>query len=313
MLRLLCSGLASLLLLALIADRPAAAAEPEKPAAAPDGKDEEDKPLTPEELAKINARVVELIKQLASDDWAKREEATTALIAIGNPAVPALEEAAKSPDAETATRAAEALQKIKGAPKRRKKKFDPNCTDGYQAVYEGREHVQTFKATTDKLDFLRIRTARTINNPMADLTISLRESGKENAEALATATASSTEVTRFYRWFTMELKAEKLEKGKTYELVFTSGAAKSSPWLVNCFYRDAYPDGEYRELADGKPVKSEKRYDLVFELGAGEDKTTSVPKGTDLTKKDEHFGVGPDGTDLYQDPPKVPVEEGGAL
>ena len=291
----------------------ALAGEPDKPVRPAGGEEEPEKQLTPEELAKIKARTAELIKQLSSDEWAKREEASKELAAIGEPALPALEEAAKSPDPETSARAGEVAQKIKSAPKRRKKKLDPNGTDGYQLVHEGREQVQTFKAPGDKLEMIKIRAARTMNNPMTDLTVVLRESGKADAEPLATATASSTEVTRFFRWFTMEFKAEKLEKGKTYELVFSSAANKGTPWLVNCFYRDAYPDGEHREMADGKAVKSDRKFDLVFEVAAGDDKATSVPKDTDLSKKDEHFGVGPDGTDLYQDPPKIPLEEGGAL
>jgi hypothetical protein len=304
MIRLLLAALAISLLALALAVSPPLAGEPEKPA----------KPAAGEELAKIKARVAELIKLLGSDEWAKREEASKELATIGSLAEPALEEAAKSNDPETSLRAAEVLQKIKSAPKRRKKKFDPNATDGYQLVCDGREQVQTFKATGDKIEFLKIRAARTINNPAAELTVSLRESGaKADAEPLATGSADNLQVTRYYRWFTMEFKAEKLEKGKTYELVFSSKTGKDSPWLVNCFYRDAYPDGEHRELADGKPVKSDKKFDLVFEALGGDDKFTSVPKDVDLSKKDEHFGIGPDGTDLHQEPPKIPLDEGGAL
>ncbi len=288
------------------------AGEPDAPPPPAAGEDEGEKPPSAEELARIKARVAELVKQLGNEEWAKREEATDALVELGEHAEPALEEATKSKDAEVSTRAADALRKIRSAPKHRKKKVDPNATDGYQPVYEGVEQVQTFKAPADKIDTVRIRAARTFNNPAADLTVSLRESGKE--EALASAEVSLQQVTRFYHWYTLELKAEKLEKGKTYELVFASITGKESPWLINSFYRDAYPDGEHREVRDGKPVKSIRKCDLVFEALSGDDKATSVPKDVDLSKKDQHFGIGPDGIDLQQKPvQQAPLEQGGAL
>jgi hypothetical protein len=300
----------------------AAAGEPGKaePAGAPAG-EEVQKPPSPEELAKLQARVAELIKQLGHDEWAKREEATKALVEIGAAAETALEEAAKSKDPEISARAAEALKKIKGSLKRRSKKVNPNCTDGYQPVHEGIRLVQTFKAPAEAIESLRLRAARTINMPGQNLTVELREPGKDKEAALASGKADAglidnvgqRTLTRYYQWITVELKAEKLEKGKTYQLVLTAEAAKDVPWLLNCFYRDAYPDGELTVTRDGKPVESKLKFDLVFEVLSGkEDKASSVPKGTDLSGKEDHFGLGPDGTDLHQPPPEAQPVEGGA-
>lgn len=59
------------------------------------------------------ARIKELIKELGHDVFEKREEAGKQLVQIGKPAVPALQEATKSDDAEVAERAAKALEQIK--------------------------------------------------------------------------------------------------------------------------------------------------------------------------------------------------------
>jgi len=296
----------------------AAAGEPGKaePAGAPAG-EEVQKPPSPEELAKLQARIAELIKQLGHDEWAKREEATKGLVEIGQVAESALEEAAKSKDPEVSSRAAEALKKIRGNPKRRSRKINPNGTDGYQPVYEGVRLVQTFKAPAEALESVRLRAARTLNLPGQNLTVELREPGKDKEAALASGKAEASLIdnlgqrtlTRYYQWITIELKAEKLEKGKTYQLVLASDASKDVPWLLNSFYRDAYPDGELTVTRDGQPVESKLKFDLVFEALSGKEaKATSVPKDLDLSGKEDHFGVGPDGTDLHQPPPEPPAD-----
>lgn len=202
-------------------------------------------------------------------------------------------------------------------------KVDPNCTDGYQVVCEGLVQVQTFKAGAEKLDAVRFRAARTHDHPAGDLVVELREPGKEaplTRGAVYTDSptrgplppgAKPANVTRFYRWMTVEIKAAGLEKGRTYELVFSSPkSVKGAPWLVNCFYRDAYPDGEHRQAEDGKAGKPDG-FDLVFEATSGEDKVASAPAGTDLSRKDEHYGVGPDGGDLKR--PGDGVDDRGAF
>ena len=300
----------------------AAGGEPAKPGpAGPPAGEQAEPPPSPEELAKLQARVAELIKQLNNDEWAKREEATKGLVEIGQAAETALEEAAKSKDPEVSSRAAEALRKIKSNPKRRSRKINPNGTDGYQPVYEGVRLVQTFKAPADTLESVRLRAARTLNLPSQNLTVELREPGKDKEAALASGKAEAALIdnlgqrtlTRYYQWITIELKAEKLEKGKTYQLVLASEASKDVPWLLNSFYRDAYPDGELTVTSDGKPVESKLKFDLVFEALSGKEaKATSVPKDLDLSGKEEHFGVGPDGTDLHQPPPEPPAADGAA-
>jgi len=88
------------------ADAPKPAAEQPAPApkAAP--------PAAPETPAKAPAaeppkgdRAAGLIEQLGSTDYAKREAATKELAAMGKEIIPALEKAAKDPDAERAGRA----------------------------------------------------------------------------------------------------------------------------------------------------------------------------------------------------------------
>jgi hypothetical protein len=66
------------------------------------------------------ALIERLIKDLGSDDFDVREKATTALTVIGRPALPYLEEALKSPDAEIARRAKDLATDIKqGAAEKR--------------------------------------------------------------------------------------------------------------------------------------------------------------------------------------------------
>lgn len=59
-------------------------------------------------------RVAELVKQLGDAAFDKREAAQRELETIGAPAIPALTEATKSSDPEVATRATEALTRIRG-------------------------------------------------------------------------------------------------------------------------------------------------------------------------------------------------------
>ena len=302
-------GLGIAMLTAWPAPGPAAEpAKPEAPAAEPPAPAAAD-------AGKLKARIAELVAQLGDKEWAKREAAGEQLLEIGRAAEAAVAEAAAGKDPEAATRAAELLKKLKALPER--KPLDPNCTDGYQLVYGDRTLVQTFKAPAEKLDAVRFRLARTWTVPADDLVVELREPGKP--EPLATAAfytdwldwtgkpegAKSAKVNRFFKWVAADLKAAKLEKGKTYELAWRSEKSEErAPWLINCFYRDTYPDGEQSLVRDGQPVKSERKCDLVFEVLAGEAKVGSAPKDADLNKKDEHFGLGPDGVDRRGKPPE---------
>jgi HEAT repeat protein len=58
------------------------------------------------------ARARELIKQLGDDSFDVREKASQELAALGRPALPALTDATKSPDAEVARRAADCVRQI---------------------------------------------------------------------------------------------------------------------------------------------------------------------------------------------------------
>ena len=65
--------------------------------------------------ADLKARIDKLVKDLGADEWAARENASKELLAIGKPALPALKEAAKSKDAEVASRAKDLIEKVEGS------------------------------------------------------------------------------------------------------------------------------------------------------------------------------------------------------
>jgi hypothetical protein len=182
-------------------------------------------------------------------------------------------------------------------------------TDGYMPVAGEVRHVQTFKATGPTISEIRLRLARPEQVPEDDLFLEIREPGK--AEPLAKGTipvewrergpkVKDKAVLRYYQWFTAKIEAKGLEKGRTYELVISSpDSFESMPWLVNCFYRDTYPDGEYRRERAGKPIipRPGTKFDLVFSLSSEGGEITSVPRGLQLEAQ-EHFGLGHDGKDL---------------
>ncbi len=60
----------------------------------------------------VAAQVAEQIRMLASDKIAEREAAFKKLVAIGEPAIPALREAFANPEAEISTRARELVATI---------------------------------------------------------------------------------------------------------------------------------------------------------------------------------------------------------
>src|SRR5437660_1272196 len=68
--------------------------------------------LLPAEAAAPPDGAPRLVEQLGSDEFAKREQATQALEAIGQAALPALRKAARSPDLEVRRRAEALLRKI---------------------------------------------------------------------------------------------------------------------------------------------------------------------------------------------------------
>ena len=68
--------------------------------------------LTPQIPETLNKDIAHLIELLNNDDWLTREKATEELMAIGEPAIPALKEAQKSPEPEVRMRANLILKKI---------------------------------------------------------------------------------------------------------------------------------------------------------------------------------------------------------
>jgi hypothetical protein len=65
--------------------------------------------------AATDADIERLIRQLGSDEFAEREEATRGLEAVGEPALPALRKAAAAGDAEVRLRASALVRKLGGA------------------------------------------------------------------------------------------------------------------------------------------------------------------------------------------------------
>lgn len=63
----------------------------------------------------LKAKIEHLVKQLGHEDFQKREQAMEELVKIGEPALKALKEAAKSDDPEVVWRAKEAIKRIKSS------------------------------------------------------------------------------------------------------------------------------------------------------------------------------------------------------
>jgi hypothetical protein len=254
----------------------------------------------------LEARILALVKQLAHEDFDKREAAGKELLKIGRPAKPFLAEASKDKDVERAVRAADLLAQLARIPD--PQSIDPNCTNGWMAVQAGTVQIQTFKPAEDlEVETLRFRAARTANTPFQALQVELRAAdAKEDAEPLMSRSfeqqwdedGKTKGVTRYMNWFEVKAKEPvKLEKGKLYRLVFSSEAGKSTPWLVNCFYRDTFKTGEHL-VREGAKESSLGKYDLVFQLCSKDAvKLTSAPEKADLDKK-ELFGLRHDGVDI---------------
>ncbi len=272
--------------------------------------------MSPEETAKIKARVAELVRQLSHDEWSQREAASEELRKIGVLALDALTEAAAgSKDPEVVSRAKTLLRRIRAS---MPQKVDPAGTNGLQLVYRGVEQLQTFLAPANKIETVRVRLARTTNVPTDSLRIDLRTPERDGGKVLGTAIVRPNwtddkgvqrSVTGFFSWIAVDLKAEQVKKGGTYELIFSSATSKDAPWFVNCFYRDTYAGGEHRQRADGKTAALGK-FDLVFEAIAGEAIVTSVPAGVTLPY-DEAYGPAHDGTVIGEPPDAAPAAAPG--
>jgi len=190
-------------------------------------------------------------------------------------------------------------------------KVDPKGTNGFQPVWAGQWHVQTFKAAGPKVESIRLRLAGTEAAPGGDLVAELRDPRKPEVQPLARAVfraaapdakvpaegATVCRLTPEFEWQSAPFKAEGLEPGQVYELAFSSPEAlDQSPWLVNCYYRDAYAGGEHRPggAQEKKPAEEPKAFDLVFELTGGGVKVTSVP-GDGVLPAKERAGLSHEG------------------
>jgi hypothetical protein len=106
-------------------------------------------------------KVETLIKQLGGDEFAQREAASKELVAVGVPALPALEAAARSPDKEVSTRAKSALERIRETATEEQLKAKPDdvihTRDG--GVLIGRIANPSLKARTDNFGELTFKLA----------------------------------------------------------------------------------------------------------------------------------------------------------
>ncbi|MHC4917666.1 MAG: hypothetical protein ACYTGB_19490 [Planctomycetota bacterium] len=168
-------------------------------------------------------------------------------------------------------------------------------TAGWRPVYGEVRQVQSFKAKGTTVAQIGFRAARTMEYPGDNLSIQLRD--PRSKEILATVKFTDynwgkNTVTRYFKSYTFKIGPVQVERGKTYEVVFSAPRAERGyVWLINCFYRNAYPRGRgYRE-EDGRKV-SGPDLDLVLDVTdpAGNPVARTIPADVALGQK-QHFAL----------------------
>ncbi len=167
------------------------------------------------------------------------------------------------------------------------------CTNGWVPVWGRQKCVQTFTAPGGPIAGVNFRAARTLQSPWDGLTVEIRDAGsgrRLGSWKLTEYTFGKDAVTRFFRPYTARFGPVRTVKGATYRIVFSSpNSERTGPWLINCFYRDTYPQGDLfaRTAAGGGKL------DLAFQIIApgGDPLLSSIPEGTDMGRR-EHHGPG---------------------
>lgn len=181
-----------------------------------------------------------LIGDLDHPSWRIKEAAFLELRQLGDSAVPALQSALNSGCSDSAREKIALLLSL-----RRPNAFDADF-NGWHWVYSTIVHAQTFEATGVTVDKLKLRVAQlSVNRPIAPLEVEIRDKKLENV--YVKGTIDPGELEREFRWQIVGLKhVSPLKSGETYVLVFHSRANKNtSPWAINCAYKDVYPTGRH--------------------------------------------------------------------
>ena len=168
-------------------------------------------------------------------------------------------------------------------------------TAGWRPVYGGVRQVQTFRAEGTTVARIGFRAARTMEYPGDNLTIELRD--PRNKRVLAAVKFldynwGKKTVTRYFKSYTFKIGPVRVEKGRTYEVVFSAPRAeKGYVWLINSFYRNAYPRGRAYREENGRKVASPD-LDLVLDVTdpAGNPVARTIPADAVLGQK-QHFAL----------------------
>jgi hypothetical protein len=213
-----------------------------------------------------------LIDDLDDPRFKIREEAYRELERLGDAAVPALLQALKKP---TSVEQRDRLFILLA--KRRPSEFDADF-NGWNWIYNGIAHLQTFEATGATIKSLRLRVAQlNANRPAGPLDVEVRDPKLEYIYARGTIDPTVTE--RDFRWQPVTLKqVAPLKFGDPYAIVFHSRLSRNfGPWVVNAVYRDVYPHGNLWHA---------KNQDFFFHIEYHEGTSIRVgPKGDDVKLK----------------------------
>ena len=245
---------ARILLLALLATLFVGLAGPPRSAAVPAYRD----------------RVAKLIADLNDNNFRVREAAQKELIRLGGEALPDLRKALRNAPSVEAARRIEAILALV-APV-----YEAH-SNGWHWVYQGIAHGQTFQATGQTVEKLRLRVARlNANEPAARLEVEIRDPGLEKIYFRGSIEARDSETTFRWREVKISHRAD-LQAGETYILIFHSQATSNkAPWVVNAIYEDRYPHGSHAKHAH-EDFFFEFTFDRGLSLRVGpEDEKTSL-------------------------------------
>jgi hypothetical protein len=224
------------------------------------------------EAEKITDRVPRLIAQLDDDRFGVREAATKELKQIGSPAEKAIRRALiESESAEVRRRAADILRVIATC-------YEDHSA-GWHWIYGSIAHGQTFRATGQTMETLRLRVARlNSSRPAAPLEVEIRDPTMRTV--YARGLIETTEAKRAFAWRKVRWRHRAaLTPEQDYVLFFHSqDTSNKAPWVVNAIYKNLYPDGTHL----GYPTE-DFFFHLTFtggrsiQVGPGEKSDLSVP------------------------------------